>query len=281
MHKFSGIDFQRDIIDLDWEIIDLCNYKCPYCYNIGSNKRCKIVPKSVLDLEMAMFEESNYKICVDILGGEPSLHPALPYVLERCSGSDVYSNIVITTNNSRYIRTPNDPRIAINASLHAGLADIDQYVANAFRYVDAGVKFTAVIMMEYNATGIIADVLDRLAPLRDGIDIEPIYIYDSRCSISVRESSLDIERMPQFVMDGRELTLHDVYAKKLNRFRGWMCNPMKHSITTDGIIIRGCKIAGTIQSKPHYFRSFEAQPFLCELDECVQDCNLVAPKYSP
>ena len=281
MHHFTGINFEPDIIDLDWEILDLCNYKCSYCYNKDSQKRCKLVSKSGLDAAMDAFEESRYKICVDILGGEPSLHPQLRYVLDRCSASSVYSNIVITTNNSRFIKTPDDPRIAINASLHASIANIDQYVKNAYRYVEAGVKFTAVVMIEYNALEIIRDVIKKLDCIKDVIDIEPIYIYDSRSHIEVKDAALQLEDIKQFSLDDTELTLHEVYNRNLNRFKGWMCNPMKHSLTTDGILIRGCQCAGTLVDHPHYFRDFVAEPMRCPLDVCVQDCNLVAPKFSP
>lgn len=280
MHHFTGLNFEQDIIDLDWEILDLCNYKCSYCYNKNSQKRCKLVPKGILDKAMDAFEESRCKICLDTLGGEPSLHPQLPYILERCSQSPVYSNIVITTNNSRFIETPRDPRIAINASLHASLCSPEQYVKHAYLYAERGVKFTAVIMIEYDSLEIIRDVIKRLEPIKDAIDIEPIYIYDSRSQIEVKDAALQLESLKQFSLDGEELTLHEVYSKGLNRFKGWLCNPMKHSLTTDGVLIRGCQCVGTLADQPHYFRDFEAKPMLCGLDVCVQDCNLVAPKVS-
>jgi uncharacterized radical SAM superfamily Fe-S cluster-containing enzyme len=69
-----------------FSITNHCNLKCPICFT--HNRQDKIYNKSLEDLEAILDHIEAEQKGLDLLnltGGEPTLHPQLPEVLERCA----------------------------------------------------------------------------------------------------------------------------------------------------------------------------------------------------
>lgn len=101
--KQIGVDVNRSAFL--WNLIDVCNYKCNYCnaphgtnFNdfkqFDNNKRqvCKHVVNRLCVKSVGKFH-------LDILGGEPTLHPDLESICismnnnSNCDGVDIYTNL--------------------------------------------------------------------------------------------------------------------------------------------------------------------------------------------
>ena len=83
-------------LSFHWEIIDKCQYKCSYCYAKNSNdiKDNIATIKSVL----IRLKRLDCKFDVAILGGEPTLHPKLLFIIEQLHLIDNCKSIELNTN---------------------------------------------------------------------------------------------------------------------------------------------------------------------------------------
>lgn len=89
------------LISFCWDIITACQYRCSYCYALPwltSPKNLKNVNayKTVLKrLEMSSMKN----FLIEILGGEPMLHPKIDFILETLCDNKKCTQITINTNN--------------------------------------------------------------------------------------------------------------------------------------------------------------------------------------
>lgn len=121
-----GVDVARSTFL--WNLIDVCNYKCTYCnaphgenYNdfkkFDNNK--KNVWKNVLT---RLSTRRVGKFCLDILGGEPTMHPGLEAICKEmdvnvnCEKVDVYTNL--SKNLNYFSNYKNMPKIRFIAAYH-------------------------------------------------------------------------------------------------------------------------------------------------------------------
>lgn len=73
-------------INVTVNIIDNCNYTCNYCYNKDYRSN------NILNLT-ALYNyilKTKLNIALDILGGEPTLHPDLLIFVRRCQNYQIY-----------------------------------------------------------------------------------------------------------------------------------------------------------------------------------------------
>lgn len=107
-----------------WEINNVCHYRCSYCYcrdrlSKTFDTKYKQVYKNVLK-KLSLNRIKNYK--VEILGGEPTLHPNIREILETLSVYKECNGIELVTNlakSKKYFATLNDiDKLHISASFH-------------------------------------------------------------------------------------------------------------------------------------------------------------------
>lgn len=90
-----------DIILLIY-FVDDCNYSCSYCYNKKPYSKKNIDIERLLKFIDLLCENNNKKIAIELIGGEPTLHPNLFYFLEQVKKKSIV-DICIFTNFSRPI----------------------------------------------------------------------------------------------------------------------------------------------------------------------------------
>jgi radical SAM/Cys-rich protein len=62
-----------------------CNLECRHCHIEASPARQELMPKKVMEMCLRILRENPIPI-IDITGGAPEMHPALPWFLEQCAG---------------------------------------------------------------------------------------------------------------------------------------------------------------------------------------------------
>ena len=116
-----------DVIAFSWDIIDICQYKCSYCAAVDFNKHLfdkndRVAYKNVLKrLNMNNFK---YPFQIELIGGEPTLHPELPAILEGLSSIDHCIRVELITNLAKpepFFAQFNDPKyskVVVSPSYH-------------------------------------------------------------------------------------------------------------------------------------------------------------------
>lgn len=115
--------FKRDFdISINWDTLLVCNQKCYYCYARPSHLWGKIQPKEITDEVLDVLEDSDltFKIC--LLGGEPTLHPRLAYILQRLDKIKNVKYIELFTNTrkelSKALKGFKSRKLTVNLSYH-------------------------------------------------------------------------------------------------------------------------------------------------------------------
>lgn len=88
------------------EITSNCNMKCPICF-AGSNGRTGVdLPLNVVERMIDTLKRSEEKIeIIQLSGGEPTLHPEILLIIQRCKEAGV-KTVMINTNGRRFAEDP-------------------------------------------------------------------------------------------------------------------------------------------------------------------------------
>tara|TARA_R110000868_G_scaffold102251_4_gene281629 strand:- start:14220 stop:15119 length:900 start_codon:yes stop_codon:yes gene_type:complete len=145
---------------LQWFMIDVCNMKCSYCIEGFGNsdflKTCdfksnKIKQESYKKVLKILNIKRVPKFNIELLGGEPTLHPQFNYILEsltsieQCIGIEIMTNL---KNGERIFENviPND-KVLINPSIHFESYDKDSIQRNIKDLIGRGFRLTPTIML--------------------------------------------------------------------------------------------------------------------------------------
>lgn len=137
MKRIIKITQKEKYLYIYWQLTDLCNYRCNYCNpSLHLGKVAKgIRPGSPTNEEILLFLDKleniylknfDYKLYCNLSGGEPTLHPLFPTVLERLKK---YQIISVTTNCSRGISWWKNLSVLpyeVQISLHPEFTKIDK-----------------------------------------------------------------------------------------------------------------------------------------------------------
>jgi MoaA/NifB/PqqE/SkfB family radical SAM enzyme len=137
-----------DVCEVVIEVRNACNYRCSYCV-AGQNDR----PVQELDLAAVQrtLETIEAKLVVtsfDCGGGEPTIHPQFPALLELCATRGPVS---FPTNNSqnpeRWLPKAVAHRIYVRAALHPESEErLDRYLEYARYLIEAGSDFASLFV---------------------------------------------------------------------------------------------------------------------------------------
>lgn len=76
--EVQGVQYNKEVFTLMVYIIDKCNLRCSYCYNNFQRSNNEIKLDYVIQLLDMIFRQQRYKkIELELIGGEPALHPNL------------------------------------------------------------------------------------------------------------------------------------------------------------------------------------------------------------
>ena len=114
---------KRRLVFVKAYIIDSCNYNCSYCYNK------KPRTNEYLDLNKLLFflkdvhKKTNKNIFLELIGGEPTLHPGFLEFCQNASNLDFIDTIYIYSNFSgrlqMYMDLIENKNIHLNLSWHS------------------------------------------------------------------------------------------------------------------------------------------------------------------
>ena len=99
------INTDANKIEINIDIITMCQLKCPYCYSrYDKRKWGKIMKLNDFKKIVQLISNLNGDIRVSLLGGEPTLHPLLNVFLKLLYKTKNVSEVDIYTNGERDLR---------------------------------------------------------------------------------------------------------------------------------------------------------------------------------
>jgi organic radical activating enzyme len=135
MQKIIRIEKIVESLFVYWTLTDTCNYKCNYCppFLHSGNFARSIKPGYPTDQEIEKFLDNlvlnqlnGRKLSLVLSGGEPTLHPMFPNIIDRLYD---YGFTSVTTNGSRSVewwsKLPKLP-MHLTISLHHEFTNVDK-----------------------------------------------------------------------------------------------------------------------------------------------------------
>ncbi len=91
------VSFSRNATNVFFHILTKCNLNCSHCYINQKQHGETILPLSTIEAWLELFSKKSDNANVIFLGGEPTLHPALPEAVKKARKLG-YKSITIDTN---------------------------------------------------------------------------------------------------------------------------------------------------------------------------------------
>jgi MoaA/NifB/PqqE/SkfB family radical SAM enzyme len=137
---------EKPQLSIYWTLTDFCNFSCNYCppfLHSGEHHR-GILPGFPADEEIIAFLDrlediaKQRNVLMIISGGEPTLHPMMPYIIKRLREINCYTGI--TTNGSKGSEFWKDilPVSCVSISLHPEFTKPDKINRISKVIVDSG-----------------------------------------------------------------------------------------------------------------------------------------------
>lgn len=294
-------------------VIDNCNYNCSYCYNKKPYTGKTLKFEQLYKLIKFIIDTYNNKyIQLELIGGEPTIHPAL---IDFCDKLKPLSNVrvKIFTNLSAdidvYEKLLSNGKLTLISSWHSLRNDKYniKFIEKIIRLLNTNRKQIEVrVMYEYDNTQTAIEVANRILPYADPMLFDLSYIFDpkTRDSSLYSYSSEQINSFNAFHLqhkvrtnrkefyvqysDGSTdiKTYNDMFCNKSNQFKRWLCNAGKNSlfINYDGITYPCAEYNGNANLslfdiyKPNTYVNYKFKPQLCKVDFCTCDYDILKRK---
>ena len=263
MNKFSEINYQKDVLDIEIDVISICNYKCKYCCN---NRRNKIfLSKEELDIFINHIIKYNKKTTVTILGGEPLLYPYLSYMVEKLTNLDNVLRIEIYTNGSKIIKLKSK-KLHIIFSYHVDefKKDKDKFIfKNLLNYKDQ--CELAPLIFNYKPEN-----YDEIFDFCNHNNIPIMYEYLRSKNKTFIDKKFYGRRLC-YEYNGQKVSLEYIFNNKINNFYHWQCTQSILIIDVKGNVSDCSGKIGNIFDRNFRFKINEIQ---CNKLGCNTDCFL-------
>ena len=294
-------------INVKMYAIDACNYNCYYCYNEKHRNN------QALDLNAAyyfleqIFLKFKKRIIVELIGGEPTLHPGLIDFCKKAQTANFIEKILIYTNFSKdvdyYMRLIHIHKVHLDLSLHLGsVASNSKFMKKALwmkKSTKAIDKVTISILMHPNYIDYIKIIYATLTQANIDVDIVKIFNNMSKYQPTDQDikyssaMSLQIDQMISKSQQNKKRTIHiktndidqhftelearNVCEKHRNLFLNWHCLAGMHAfyIHSNGQCYQ-CQQYYEMQM-PHMFNVYDGNfhlnnsSIICKAHNCLYE----------
>ena len=109
-----------------WEVIDVCQYKCNYCSAMNFNLNKLLQKKGAINswksvVRMLTLKTMSVPYTVELLGGEPTLHPNIKDIITSLSEHNMCGRIDLITNlgkSLKFLQELATDKLVYNSSYH-------------------------------------------------------------------------------------------------------------------------------------------------------------------
>lgn len=300
MKKYiKQLNYPTDFITIVVNIIDNCNYNCQYCYNGRVRTHIKIDLNLLSMLAQQIYALTHRKIAIELIGGEPTLHPKLVDFCKDTIGKEHIQSILIYTNFSQsieYYQSLLSIGCILFVSWHGNVND-SEFIDKLMRIEAYKDHIYVSVMFEHNNIKRSIDVYDRIKDhfslinmhLIDNSLCETYQTYDSKYLVEFNKRTNKDFKNTIIYSDGTTsfLTDTDFYMQdRRYSFKNWLCNAGKDYfyIHFDGSIYN-CTNEFYDKKKPtmslycaDILNKIEFKPHICRSNRC--SCGQGIVKYN-
>jgi organic radical activating enzyme len=299
MRKQYHIDkLASNYIELSWDIFNMCNYDCSYCY-------MKEKPDDWLKIanwqrQLHIIEQLQYSkrpLSVMLLGGEPTLFPKFNEFVDQLYQSlqkNGHTNRLTVITNNTYPekllaipkRTAKD--VELNLSYHSEEVDDDKFLTNLDLLIaHKFAKITVTVLMHFSDR-YWTKIKDMIARLKTkAVVIEPSYLSLNRKMLKYPpefntfvadvQQMITEERKYVFEQDGAvetygEFDLITPIQDGQTKFKNWDCYIDRYIINIDCLITKSC--VEELVTIEDIMALDSVNPTTCPYDVCTLNCHL-------
>jgi molybdenum cofactor biosynthesis enzyme MoaA len=278
LNNFIEAGEENNLPMLYWDIIDVCQYKCTYCFNMGlilNEEFKKGQHQQAWRLVLRKLQHLKFDFNISIQGGEPTLHPELHNIIKELEKLTHCKSIVISTNitaaDDMYYQFDNpNSKVSIHLSYHPEyhrkIFDKIVRIVKNIKHIKIWVEVILYQKKEY---------YDQMKMFLESIKQTDIVLYVSAAnSTQYWDNKKDLEFDSIFdpyikqtkissykhITDkGKTVYLseYDMLQSNIN-FQGWQCQALSYTIQVDGSIINKC----TRQKLPLIIKELDVKKFV-------------------
>lgn len=275
-------------VTFNWVVIDHCNWDCTYC-NAREIMKEQLFKngKHQQSHELVLFKlkQLDFAFRIDLYGGEPTLHPELPSIIQRLQDIPNCQEIMLTTNFTEsiaYYKQFDVPqsKLTIHISYHAEYSKklVDKIIAldNAFEHTALFVEVMLHPKEQYYAQ--MLEMLTRLGStnIKHGVNLVRDYdtptnefwdIFNPWLFSQDHEVSNII---PHETDQGTIYLNENEIIKKGIKYTGFRCQPLTYLIGLNGEISNMCttkKMAIRASKEDFYKRVTCPVPTTCNCSQ--------------
>lgn len=283
-NTFHVVNYNDNLINVDIDLLTICNYHCYYCYTRENTKLLnKIISKDILERLFLKIKESKKQFDVGLLGGEPSLYPKLYDAIGKLLNFQNIHELVVFTNGShpekfaKIINSFDDERLKVNLSFH--YTEIVKHKhENLFKKNFMLLKhkiWKITIMITSENEKEINDWYEYFTHNFPWIEVELTYPVVGNEITEQNIGSLSTKLIKSFIYNETKiLTYDDVIKKNLNNFKGWKCALRYYHIFVDGSFMINCFDDNKYNIMNDNFHFDDVTYAICDKSKCVHDCML-------
>lgn len=281
MLKQAGFVGER--IVMNWDVADVCNIDCSYCYNKQTNHDHTIFTQnqSVYKTVLARLATINEEWDIDIQGGEPMLHPNIQDIVSGLASIRNCGRIVLATNLTQSIDSYAKLRcekLSIHASYHPEYSV--KWAQRFIKYYDAlGPKFFVEVIAHPDPkyTSPTIEFINAIEQHNIPFGVTLLHSTDTFDCVYSTEvldayrpwitADNQITKIPHVYADcTRMYGEHEIYERGI-KYTNMVCDAKMFTIMPNGNIINTCS------KKKQTLRMSNIQPIVCERHntcECSQ-----------
>lgn len=284
-------------IELYWDIFNMCNYNCSYCFMRPTSAWNKISNWQQQKLLISQLANTEVNVNIDLIGGEPTMHPKyvefislLHDALYDSSTGILKGKITTVTNNTnnKLLQVSSDisKNLELILSFHCEEANVDDFLRNIDLLQNHRYKSIFVsIMLHFNVNykEKIQSLVNKLIEKNILFDFTYIVINNSLAKVNeqyyryfLNQTKLEKKYVFEYSNDQIEylsnLELKQAIADNKTVFKGWNCQLNAFYIDIHNTISRRC-IGGTYMMSDIIKKTFNQQ-VTCPKERCIHDCFL-------
>jgi len=301
------IESENKIKSLTWELTTTCNYKCSYCPDDAHDGKYRWPSKKHVDeilILIKKFSDDDVPLMIDLLGGEPTLWPELPYFISRLN--DMKLNIIcdILSNGSRSIKWwENNVKlfdsVSFGLSFHPEYAKSDHFIEVINILKNTAYVYTRILALPEKWDIGYNFYTDAVSTIKTNLDIgfkfvrvnfgEELYKYTKKQNDIILSSSVNSysrklkESRESFdiSIDGEIYKWKYIVSNKLNKWKNMSCDAGLSRLFINrvgDIYTATCSSAIKIGNLDSYILPIHSQ--ICKSDVCICLSDAFARKYT-
>lgn len=293
--KFYEFGYDHNVLTVQWNLGNICNYKCEYCPSILHNGTRAWVDLPLIENTIIKIQEHfpEKKIKLEFLGGEITLYKDFINLMKFCKENN-FSNIIFT-NASRTFRhwsevLPYLDKILLTYHPHttdklhfeqvvnllnSNNVECFVHIAMTDRYFSDTIEFGKLLYSKYNNLSISPTLMMDKENKKNFNGYFYNYNQEQIDAINLFKQS---ERYVAEYDNGdiQEYDLNSVKLQGLNKFKGFNCGSNKSFITIDAFGNASTSICRQKTTINIYKDNIEElfKDFICGINECKNPADI-------